>query len=414
MSLYSAMRSGVSGMSAQSSRLAAISDNISNSATVGFKRATVDFSTLVTSPGNRGNYSAGGVQSNTHYQIQQDGTIQNTTSATDMAINGRGFFVVANNTSGSPQYALTRAGSFMPDDDGFLRNSAGQYLEAWKLSADGSLPSVNATRFDDLEPVNLGNLLYGGSRTTQMSFSGNLPAQSVATDTFTTTPTFYDGLGNAQEVGLTWTKTATANEWTLGATAPAGYSVAGVPLTVTFAATGPYAGMPVDGAGLPLDPMPSFAVTSPATPTADTFSVNLDNLTQLTGDYVPQISGDGSKVGRVTTVDIDSSGKLWALYDNGAKRALYQIPLADVMNPDGLIAQDGNTFTLGADAGALTLGSGNRGAAGAVVGGALEQSNVDLATELVSLIETQRAYSSNATIVRTADEMVDETNRLKR
>lgn len=414
MSLYSAMRSGVSGMSAQSSRLAAISDNISNSQTVGFKRATVDFSTLVTSPGSSGTYTAGGVQSGTHYQLLQDGTILDSQSATDIALNGRGFFVVGSTSSGSPEYALTRAGSFIPDDNGFLRNSAGQYLEAWKLAPDGSLPNVNTTRFDDLQSVNVGNLLYGGSRTTQMSFSGNLPQQAVATDTFTTSPTFYDGLGNAMDVGLTWTKTATANEWTLAATAPTGYTVTGAPLTVTFAATGPYAGMPVDGGGLPLDPMPSFTVTSPATPTADTFTFGLGNITQLNGDYVPQISGDGSKVGRVTTVDIDDSGKLWVMYDNGAKQALYQIPVADVVNVDGLVAQDGNTYTLGANSGALSLSKGNTGSVGAVVGGALEQSNVDIATELVSLIETQRAYSSNATIVRTTDELVDETNRLKR
>jgi len=413
MSLYSAMRSGVSGMSAQSSRLAAISDNISNSQTVGFKRATVDFSTLVTSPGNRSGYTAGGVQSSAHYQIQQDGTIQGTTSATDMAIDGSGFFVVGSGASGTPEYALTRAGSFLPDDNGFLRNGAGQYLEAWKLAPDGSLPNVNTTRFDDLQSVNVGNLLYGGSRTTQMSFSGNLPAQAVTGDSFTTTPTFYDGLGNPLDIGLTWAKTATANEWTLTATAPAGYTVAGSPMTVTFAATGPYAGMPVDGLGNPVTPTP-FTVTSPATPTADSFGFGVGNVTQLNGDYVPEVTGDGSKVGRVTTVDIDTSGKLWVLYDNGAKQALYQIPVADVTNPDGLVAQDGNTFTLGADSGALTLSRGKSGSAGTVVGGALEQSNVDIATELVSLIETQRAYSSNATIVRTADEMVDETNRLKR
>ncbi|PWC37827.1 flagellar hook protein FlgE [Azospirillum sp. TSO35-2] len=414
MSLYSAMRSGVSGMSAQSSRLAAISDNISNSQTVGYKRATVDFSTLVTSPGSTTTYTASGVQSNTHYQIKQDGTILGTTSATDLAISGDGFFVVGNAPSGSPEYALTRAGSFTPDQSGFLHNSAGQYLEAWKLSPDGTLPNVSTSRFDDLQSVNVGNLLYGGSRTTQMAFSGNLPAQAAAGDAFTTSPTFYDGLGNPLDVGLTWTKTATPNQWTLGATAPTGYTVTGAPMTVTFAATGPYAGMPVDGAGLPLNPMPSFSVTSPASPTADTFNVALNNVTQLTGDYVPQVTADGSKVGRVTSVDIDKGGKLWVLYDNGAKQALYQIPVATVTNTDGLVAQAGNRFTLGAESGPLTLSAGNSGAAGTVVGGALEQSNVDIATELVSLIETQRAYSSNATIVRTTDEMVDETNRLKR
>lgn len=414
MSLYSAMRSGVSGMSAQSSRLAAISDNISNSQTVGYKRATVDFSTLVTAPGSRSTYTASGVQSATHYQVQQDGTIMGTGSATDMAISGNGFFVVGNKASGTPEYSLTRAGSFLPDETGFLRNNAGQYLEAWKLNPDGTMPNVSKSRFDDLQSVNVGNLVYGGSKTTQMDFSGNLPAQAATGDSFTSSPTFYDGLGNPLDLSLTWTKTATPNQWTLTATGPTGYTVTGAPATLTFAATGPYAGKPVDGAGLPLNPMPSLTINSPATPTADSFTMSLGNVTQLNGDYVPTVTGDGAKVGQVTSVNIDDSGKLWVMYDNGARQALYQIPIATVTNPDGLVAQDGNTFTLGADTGTLTLGAGKQGNAGSVVGSALEQSNVDIATELVSLIETQRAYSSNATLVRTTDELVEETTRLKR
>ncbi|WP_029008815.1 flagellar hook protein FlgE [Azospirillum halopraeferens] len=420
MSLYSAMRSGVSGMSAQSSRLAAISDNISNSATVGYKRTTVDFSTMVTSPGSTGTYSAGGVRSSVRYQMLEDGVIQSSTSATDLALDGRGFFVVAGGTGAGTQYGLTRAGSFSTDDAGFLRNAAGQYLQAWKLNPDGTLPAVNASAFGDLVPVNVGNLVYGGSATTEMVFSGNLPAQATAGTTFTTSPTFYDGLGNPLAVEMTWTMDVkpdstvpTNGVWTVAVTAPPNYTVTPANATLTFASTGPYAGLPIDGAGLPLNPMPSFTVSSGgATPTS--FTVGMDNVTQLNGDYVPKVIGDGAPVGRVTTVDIDSSGVLWALYNNGARQALYQIPVADVMNPSGLVAQDGNTFTLGPSSGQLTLSRGGTGAVGSVVGWALEQSNVDIANELVSLIETQRAYSSSATIVRTADEMVDETNRLKR
>lgn len=413
MSLFSAMRSGVSGLAAQSSRMAAISDNISNSATVGYKRAAVDFSTLVTSPGADSAYSAGGVRSNVHYQMTKDGVIQGTQSATDMAIDGAGFFVVANratSAAGTPSYALTRAGSFLPDDEGYLRNSAGQYLQAWKLNPDGSLPAVSKTSFDNVQAVNVGNLVYGGSKTTQMGFSGNLPAQAATGAVFETTAPFYDGLGTPRDLTLTWTKTATANEWTVAATAPAGYTVAGVPAlpaTVTFAATGPTAGLPTAA-------LPAITVTSPATPIADTVSLGMGNVTQLNGDYVPQFIADGAKAGRVSTVDIDSTGKLWAIYDNGARQALYQVPVATVMNPDGLEVQDGNTYTLGSDSGSLSLSAGNTGSAGGIAGGALEQSNVDIAEELVSLIETQRAYSSAATIIRTADEMVDETTRLKR
>lgn len=410
MSLFSAMRSGVSGMSAQSSRMAAISDNISNSATIGYKRAAVDFSTLMTSSGSTTNYSAGGVRSNVHYQVLKDGTIQGTQSATDMAIEGRGFFVVADNagnTGSSPGYALTRAGSFLPDDQGFLRNSAGQYLQAWKLGPDGSLPAVNRSSFDGLNAVSIAGLAYGGSKTTQMSFSGNLPAQATNGTSFDTSTSLYDGIGNPLDVTMTWTKTANPNEWTLSVTPPAGYSATLSTNTVTFNTTGA-------NAGLPAGALPQITLTSPANPTPDTVNVAVGNMTQLNGDYVPQFMGDGARAGRVTTVDIDKAGTLWAVYDNGARQPLYQVPVADVVNPGGLVPQDGNTYTLGIDSGTMTLSNGNSGTAGSVAGYALEQSNVDIAEELVSLIETQRAYSSNATLVRTADEMVDETTRLKR
>ena len=410
MSLFSAMRSGVSGMSAQSSRMAAISDNISNSATIGYKRAAVDFSTLMTSSGSTTNYSAGGVRSNVHYQVLKDGTIQGTQSATDMAIEGRGFFVVADNagnTGTTSGYALTRAGSFLPDDQGFLRNSAGQYLQAWKLGPDGSLPAVNRSSFDGLSAVSIAGLAYGGSKTTQMNFSGNLPAQATAGTSFDTSTSLYDGIGNPLDVTMTWTKTANPNEWTLTVTPPAGYTAALSTSTVTFDTTGA-------NAGLPSGALPQVTLTSPANPTPDTVAVSIGNLTQLNGDYVPQFMGDGARAGRVTTVDIDKAGTLWAVYDNGARQPLYQVPVADVVNPGGLVPQDGNTYTLGIDSGTMTLSNGNSGTAGSVAGYALEQSNVDIAEELVSLIETQRAYSSNATLVRTADEMVDETTRLKR
>ncbi|OYD81102.1 MULTISPECIES: flagellar hook protein FlgE [Azospirillum] len=410
MSLFSAMRSGVSGMSAQSSRMAAISDNISNSATIGYKRAAVDFSTLMTSSGATSNYAAGGVRSNVHYQVLKDGTIQGTQSATDMAIEGRGFFVVADNagnTGTSPGYALTRAGSFLPDDQGFLRNSAGQYLQAWKLGPDGSLPAVNRSSFDGLSAVSIAGLAYGGSKTSQMSFAGNLPAQATNGTSFDTSTSLYDGLGNPLDVTMTWTKTANPNEWTLSVTPPAGYTATLSTNTVTFDTTGA-------NAGLPAGALPQITLTSPANPTPDTVNVTVGNLTQLNGDYVPQFMGDGARAGRVSTVDVDKAGTLWAVYDNGARQPLYQVPVADVVNPGGLVPQDGNTYTLGIDSGTMTLSNGNSGTAGSVAGYALEQSNVDIAEELVSLIETQRAYSSNATLVRTADEMVDETTRLKR
>lgn len=407
MSLYSAMRSGVSGMSAQSTRLSAISENISNSSTVGYKRSDVDFSTMVSAGANQ---VGGSVASAGRYDIQKGGTIDGTTSSTDMAVDGKGFFVVANgakSTAGSLSYGLTRSGSFRPDDQGYLKNTSGQYLQGWALNPDGTLPTVSRSDFSSMVPVNVANLTYGGQTSENVNFSGNLPAQATTGATFTTGSPFYDGLGNAKNVTLTWTKTANPNEWTVAATPPAGYTLAGSPATVTFAATGPTAGLPTAA-------LPSMTLTSPATPTVDTINLNLSNLTQLNGDYVPQFTADGSAVGRVSSTSVDETGKFWAVFDNGARKALYQIPVANVVSPEGLTPLSGNVFALSQNSGQMTLGEGKSGALGSVKGAALEKSNVDLADELVSLIETQRAYSSNATIVRTTDEMLQETTQLKR
>ncbi|HEV7372709.1 flagellar hook protein FlgE [Arenibaculum sp.] len=410
MSLFSAMRSGVSGLFAQSSRMAAISDNISNSGTVGYKRSDVDFSSMVTGQGGSGMYSAGGVRSNVHYQITGEAPVQGTGNATDLAITGRGFFVVSDQSrataaGGAREFSLTRAGRFEPDDRGFLHNSAGHYLQGWKLNSDGTLPAVSREDFASLETVNVGGLGYRGSATTEVTFAANLPAQATA-GSFDTQMTFYDGLGGPRELTFTWTPDGgVPNRWNLAVTGPAGYTV--TPATVTgidFHATGPLAGTPIAA-------IPDVAVTMGA----DTVAVRFQGMTQYEGDYVPsRMDKNGAKAGQVSAVEVDDGGKLWAIFDNGARQAIYQVPVADVVNPNGLVPRDGNTYLLGARSGAMTLRDAGSGPVGEIEGGALEQSNVDIAQELVSLIETQRAYSSSAKIVQTADEMMEETTRLKR
>lgn len=409
MSLYSALRSGVSGMAAQSNRLAAISDNIANVNTVGYKRAGVDFSAMVTAAGaDRTSYTAGGVQSNTRYDVTREGSILGTNEATDIAVDGGGFFVVAEQSTGTTrEFGLTRAGSFRMDDEGYLRNTAGVYLQGIPLNADGSGGLTGAQNsFANLETVRLGGLTYGASPSTTAEFTGNLPAQATTGQTFTTTTTVYDGLGTGHDATVTWTKNANADEWDVAVTAT-GYTVSPANATVTFTATGANAGLPSAAIG-------DVTLTRGTAPDTETVTVSFPGVTQYTGDYVPRMDADGASAAQVSGYTIKEDGTLWATFDNGASRPIYQIPVANVRNPDGLVTQDGSVYTLGADAGELTVAGAGKGGLGNVAGSSLEQSTVDMATELVSLIETQRAYSSNATTVRTADEMMEETTRLKR
>src|SRR5580700_4336900 len=168
MSLLGMMRTGVSGMNAQANALSTVSDNISNSDTIGYKRATAQFSSLLenTDPSQ---YTSGGVSTNVRYGISSQGVIEGTTSTTDLAINGNGFFVV-NNSSGTP--FLTRAGSFVPDSSGNLVNSAGFFLMGYNLGAGGSTGVANG--LTGLTNVNISQAALQASASTAGTFSANL------------------------------------------------------------------------------------------------------------------------------------------------------------------------------------------------------------------------------------------------
>ncbi len=169
MSLYGMMRTGVSGMSAQSTRLATVADNIANSGTNGYKRASVEFSSLVI-PNAGTNYVSGGVATTIRYAISQAGNTQYTTSGTDLSINGNGFFVVQN-SNGQP--FLTRAGSFVPDGEGRLVNAAGFYLMGY--SYENGIPSPVANGYAGLTEVRIPANELQATPTTLATYAANLP-----------------------------------------------------------------------------------------------------------------------------------------------------------------------------------------------------------------------------------------------
>lgn len=236
MSLYGAMSSGVSGLSAQSSAMAAIADNISNVNTVGYKTARVDFQTLVTKQATSNQYSAGGVQSRPHVTADMQGVVQSSTSDTNIAISGDGFIVV--NSARTPekgdQFLFTRAGAFTKDNQGYLRNTGGYYLQAWPtdslgnvITPDGSgssFPNTNMISTDYLETVNLNRVTGTAEATSEISSSANLPATAAVGDSHSVDVQFYDSLGASNAVSLTFTKTA-SNNWSLTVEPPSGTAV---------------------------------------------------------------------------------------------------------------------------------------------------------------------------------------------
>lgn len=429
MSISSALNAGVSGLKGQSMKLATLSDNIANSQTTGYKRRDVNFSDMVV--GNRASastYTAAGTIGTVRTEISREGTVTASGGATDLAIEGRGFFVVGDQADpgqGNNEMTLTRAGAFAPDAQGFLRNTAGQYLQGFPLNPDGTFAAgaVSFDTFNDLQTVNIQNLNFIGDPTTEVRFTGNLPADLTGPGApgqpLSTSIEYFDELGASQRITLEWQPTATPNEWTLTVfNGPDNASPVLATDNVTFNGGGPNAGTPAAyGAGLGVNADGVMTLAVSGTQNVDLFlgpPGGLDGITQFVGDYTPSTTRDGAAAGRLESVEIREDGILYAVYDNGARRPAWQIPVGDVVNPDGLRPNDGGTFDLSGDSGTFRMWQAGDGPAGTMSAGFVEGSNVDIAEELTQLIQTQRAYSSNATIVRTADQMLEETTRLKR
>lgn len=236
MTLFGALTSGVSGLTAQSSAMGAISDNITNVNTIGYKGTEVNFQTLVTVQTSATFYSAGGVQSVPRQDTGVQGLLQSSTSQTDIAISGSGFFVV--NEAATPtlsnEYLFTRAGSFFQDDEGFLRNTSGYYLQAWPTNADGTvttnntaltIPNQNVISTDFLATVNLNRVGGTATATSNFGIGANLPSTATTGTTHKTDVQFFDTLGNANTTSFTYTRGNRDNQWDVAVTPPSGVNV---------------------------------------------------------------------------------------------------------------------------------------------------------------------------------------------
>lgn len=231
MSLFGAMNAGVSGLAAQSSAMAAISDNITNVNTTGYKGTKVDFQTLVTKQSTNSLYSSGGVQSRPRSGVDVQGLLQSTSSATDLAISGDGFFLVneAAQPGTSDQFLFTRAGSFYTDALGYLKNTGGFYLQAWPTDREGNvilpdgqtgLTNQNIISSEFLETVNLNRVGGTADETTNISIGANLPASDSVGSTHDVDVQFFDTLGNTNAVAFQFSKSDT-NQWDLTVEPPA-------------------------------------------------------------------------------------------------------------------------------------------------------------------------------------------------
>ena len=433
MSLFSAIGSAISGLNAQSAALSSISNNIANASTVGYKQSETEFDSLVNAAGATNANMTAGVTTSTALDVATAGQLQTTGVNTDIAINGQGFLVVNTNatpTSGS--YLLTRAGSFRPDANGNLVNAGGYYLQGQSL-AQGTAASAAAS-LSALSTVNVSNLTATGSPTTAMTFTANLPSSNTAyaataPDPSTSSMSYYDSLGKEQSLQFQFTPSvpatsgsANTNSWTmniydsLSATPTTPVGTATLDFNASGANAGTLASVTPTGAGTYNNTAGTFTITTAggqSIPISIGALNSASGMTQFAGGYqTTQESQNGAGFGLLQGVSIGNNGVVTAAFSNGTTRPIYQIDLATVPNPDGLTPVSGDAFQLSDVAGVAQLTQAGTGAAGTIDAGSLEGSNVDITTQLTNMIETQRAYSSNAMVLQTSSQMMDTINRL--
>lgn len=432
MSLYGALNIGVAGLAANSQALSATSSNIANVNTVGYKNQTASFSTILNTSGISGSSSAG-VSAFISQDVTMQGLPTSTSSPTDMSISGSGFFVVAANADGSGAQQYTRAGSFTPDENGNLKNSAGLYLLGYKLDSAGAVPTDTSA----LNLVNVSSLSGKAQATENLGIQANLQSSATAATGYVTgdmtagtvTPEFkrtiniYDSLGGSQPITFSFVKTA-ANTWAYEA-AYAGSALnlsSANPIgtgSVTFNSDGTLKN--VNGAAPAAG---SFDLTIPWAATTGLASqvveINLGAVGGTSGlaqfDSASTLNGsspDGSPFGNVTGVQVARDGTVTAQFSNGLLQDVYKIPIATFTNADGLAQVNGNAYVATKASGAASVNLASTGGAGAIASKSLEASTVDLASEFTNLITTQRAYSASARIITTANEMLQELERLR-
>ncbi|NJO21882.1 MAG: flagellar hook protein FlgE [Sphingomonadales bacterium] len=419
MGLYGMMRTSVSGMNAQANRLSTVADNIANSSTTGYKRASTEFSSLILESGGSA-YESGSVETRVRYGISEQGTFKFTTSVTDLSVKGSGFFLV-NNENG--QTYLTRAGSFVKDGNGDLINAAGYKLMGYSLAPGAPTPVANGLA--GLQVVNIAPLALQADPSTAGNLFVNLPSNAAietdlpsgnaATAVYTakTSLVAYDNLGNEVTLDVYMTK-INDNEWEVAVYdhADADATSQGFPYangqlnastTLVFDAT--------------TGQLDASSVTSLdiAVPNGATITLDMSETSQLATDYTLLDAGvNGNAPSEVERVEIDDDGTLYAVFRNGARVSTYRIPLANVASPDNLQPLAGNVFAPSVDSGDVQVGFAGEGSFGTMVSGALEQSTVDLASELTAMIESERNYTANSKVFQTGSELMEVVVNLKR
>ena len=452
---FTALAAGVSGLQAFTEGVGVIADNITNVNTIGYKESRSRFSTLVTETSARASYSPGGVRAFAETLVSKQGLLQPSNSATDLAVDGAGFFAVRKSESAESidgEINYTRAGAFTQDEDGFFKNTAGLFLLGWRLDSAGD-PPTNRQDESVLEPINITKLNgiseattevvarvnLKASTATQTYANGDLSAGNITAD-FESNVQVFDSLGREHTVVVAAAKTG-ANTWayeyyfddpSVLDTTEQGTDGLIARGTLTFNSDGSYDEgsstlintRATGGGAITLPTSSSNTLTFAYDPTdavVNDGSLSLDFGTDADTNGWTQFesasslissSVDGASFENVNGIAIDNDGVVSALFDNGLALKVYQLPIAVFNNPDGLQRLQGNSYGGSDNSGEVNYQIAGQSGAGGVAPNALEQSTVDLANEFSELIKVQRAFSASTRIITTADQILEELVRI--
>ncbi|HET6149037.1 MAG TPA: flagellar hook protein FlgE [Polyangia bacterium] len=432
MSLISSLYTGATGLEANSTDLSVIGDNIANANTIGFKQSRAAFqdamSQQMIGAGTALSQLGLGTRLEAVQKIITQGALTNTGLATDLAIDGNGFFVVSGAHNGTDGQFYTRAGQFTLDNTGTLVNLEGLHVQGYTANTAG----VVGTTPGDLA---FGDTAWPAVATTTVGLKGNLsattpipivpfdPLNPSTTSQASSSVTVYDSLGTAHQVDAYFVKTA-AGAWDWHAMTDGGGltgGIAGTPTeiangTMTFDTSGNLSAMTTAATNFnPLDAVNPQPLTFNFGDPTGAGGTGLLGLSQFAnGSGMTQTSQDGFSAGSLTHVSIDKDGSVNGTFTNGQNRVLGRLATALVKAPDQMDRVGGNLFAATAGSGQATLGAAGSVGRGTIVAGALEQSNVDLANEFVRMIAAQRAYQANGKTITTADSLLQELMQIKR